>query len=280
MMEETTVDDEDYDYEFLKSMFANGKESEDDGSHRDVSEHTWTCEGVSVIYHLALLAPGHGDSVWNSSKCIAQHLLSPQMRSELFGTTVQERLSWPPRSALEFGAGAALPSMILLKERTGTLVCTDRKINEQTFDALIMSVQKNSKQWGLSQEEVESRVHVMPHTWGEEIETLKEPAGEIELLIASDCIYDPTYHKALLQSASGSMSKETGLFVVGYSYHMNVPPEKVIKFFEVAKSMFGLSAVSEFKKDYEGQIGIGNKDPNRGAVYVKVLAHQDSIYFQ
>jgi hypothetical protein len=63
---------------------------------------------------------------------------------------------------------------------------------------------------------------------------------------------------------------------------MNVPPEKVIKFFEVAKSMFAVSQTKKdfegHKKDYEGQIVIGNKDPNRGAVYFKVLAHQDSIY--
>jgi hypothetical protein len=53
---------------------------------------------------------------------------------------------------------------------------------------------------------------------------------------------------------------------------MNVPPEKVIKFFEVANAMFGLSTVSEFKKDDEGQTGNENKDPNRG--YVKLLAYQ------
>jgi hypothetical protein len=58
---------------------------------------------------------------------------------------------------------------------------------------------------------------------------------------------------------------------------MNVPPEKVIKFFEVAKSMF---AASETKKDYEGHSGRGNKDNNREAVYVKVLAYQDSVYCQ
>lgn len=280
MADTTTNDDDDYDYEFLKSMFAQGDSDDDDGTHQDVSEYTWTCEGVSVIYHLAFLAPGHGDSVWNSSECIAQHLLSNINRSKLFGATVQKKMPWPPRSALEFGAGAALPSMILLKEGAKKVLCTDRKINEHTFDALHMSVQRNSEQWGIRNEEIESRVHVMPHTWGEEMEKLKEPAGEIEFLIASDCIYDPNYHAALLQSACHSMSTEVGLFVVGYSFHMNVPPEKVTNFFELAKSVYGLVAVSAFKKEYDGQQGIGNRDPSRGAVYVKVLAKKHSIYCQ
>lgn len=294
-----TMDDEndDYDYEFMKSMFGNQDEDEDeDEDHEQVTEYTWTCEGTNVIYHLAFLAPGHGDAVWNSSDCIAQHLLLPEYRAKLFPptTTSQKKptsFAWPPTSALEFGAGAALPSMILFKEGTKRLLSTDQKINEETFVALHLSFQKNGQQWGISEQEIQDRIRVLPHSWGEDMDELREAAtidgessseesgGNIQLLIASDCIYDPTYHRALLDSVAGTMSKSNGRFVVGYSFHMNVPPARVMGFFELAEKDFELKVTSEFQQAYDGQEGIGNHDPNRGAVYIKVLAHKDSDYF-
>ena len=50
----------------------------------------------------------------------------------------------------------------------------------------------------------------------------------------------------LLQSAAGILSKEIGVFIVGYRFHMNVPPEpeRVLDFFDLASSKFGLEVVS------------------------------------
>ena len=86
----------------------------------------------------------------------------------------------------------------------------------------------------------------------------------------------------LLQSAAGILSKEIGVFIVGYRFHMNVPPEpeRVLDFFDLASSKFGLEVVSELKQEYDGQRGIGDKDKSRGVVYIKVLAHKDTIYFR
>ncbi|KAL7525355.1 hypothetical protein ACHAXR_000969, partial [Thalassiosira sp. AJA248-18] len=245
--------DEDYQQQqhFLRCLFTNDDdEEEEESSHNDIiSKHTWTCPNnnnnssstttTSIIYHLAFLAPGHGDSLWNSSMCIAQHLLLPEYRSILFPSSSSSSSSqnhWPPKRCIEFGAGAALPSLVLLKEGAKRVIVTDKYINEQTFDALRMSVDENAKLWGMSDEEVEGRVDIMPHTWGEDVEKLlvtqqdqqqqqqqqQEEAGDdgrrsgdhpgcssdvaccdderADLLIASDCIYNPTYHKALLQS--------------------------------------------------------------------------------
>lgn len=288
------IDDEndDYDYEFMKSLFG-GNNSDDDDNDEDeqVTEYSWSCQDTKVIYHLAFLAPGHGDAVWNSSDCIAQHLLLPEYRAKLLGGSTSRLLeSWPPISALEFGAGAALPSMILFKAGTKRLLSTDQKINEETFDALHLSFQKNGQQWGISKEQIQDRIRVLPHSWGEDMDKLREAAvidgdssndetGNIELLVASDCIYDPTYHRALLESVAGTMSRTTGRFVVGYSFHLNVPPAKVVEFFALAEKEFDFRVTSEFKQEYNGQEGIGNHDPNRGAVYIKVLAHKESDFF-
>ena len=275
-MTEESVKDEDFSSQFVRTMFSN-RDDEEDSDHEAISEHVWNCGDVSIIYHLAFLAPGHGDSVWNSSECIALHL--SLYRKKLFGEEIERQLKWPPKKALEFGAGAALPSMVLFKEGS-KVVCTDGFTNEDTFEALELSFLKNSKQWGIEMEEKKKRTMVVPHSWGEEIEKLQNDSdgSDFDVLVASDCIYDPTYHQALLESAVVFMAKENGLFIVGYSFHMNVPPAQVLKFFDQATVEFDLKIVSEFTQEYPGQLGIGNQEPMRGAVYVKVLAHIDSIY--
>ena len=77
------------------------------------------------------------------------------------------------------------------------------------------------------------------------------------LLIASDCIYNPIYHHALLQSVVGAMDT-TGIFVVGYSLHGNVPSLQTLEFFAVAQREYGLAIVNELCIEYpDGQLGIG-----------------------
>lgn len=69
---------------------------------------------------------------------------------------------------IEFGAGAALPSLVLLKEGADKVVITDRFVNDETFDALRMSVDTNAKAWDISKEEVKDRV-VIIHILGEKM---------------------------------------------------------------------------------------------------------------
>eukprot|EP00986_Skeletonema_menzelii_P021263 scaffold33799_cov148-Skeletonema_menzelii.AAC.1 len=201
---------------------------------------------------------------------------------------------WPPKTCLEFGAGAALPSLALLNGGAHRVVFTDRYVNEQTFDALKLSIEKNALAWGINEEEIRRRTAVAGHTWGEEIENLvnvvsaaetdddadrseNENAKHVECLIASDCIYNPTYHAALLQSASALIEPCTGIFIVGYSLHGNVPTCDVERFFFVAEKEYGLKVIHELAVEYsEGQMGIGSVDKKRGNVYLKILACRES----
>ena len=281
--------DEQYQNKFIHSLFTSSSDDlnddEEDDEDNHISQHVWHCPEEttsSIIYHLAFLAPGHGDSVWNSSECIAQHLLLPECRTTLFNNVKRRSnahdINWPPQYCIEFGAGAALPSLVLLKEGANKVVITDRFVNDETFDALRMSVDTNAKVWGISKEKVKDRVAIMPHTWGEDVEKLtrqhtssngKEEC-KADLLIASDCIYNPTYHKSLLDSTSSAMDCNS-LFIVGYSLHGNVPSSQILNFFDIAKDEFGLQVVNEFTKEYDGQKGIGCVDKTRGAVYIKLL---------
>lgn len=268
----------------MHSLFNSADDpNEEDDEDCHLSQHEWLCPETtsSIIYHLAFLAPGHGDSVWNSSECIAQHLLLPEYRTKLLNNRNTHDMNWPPRSCIEFGAGAALPSLVLLKEGAKKVVITDRFVNDETFDALRMSVDMNAKEWNLSKEEVEDSVVVMPHTWGEEVEKLTqqhtnnssnngEEECKADLLIASDCIYNPEYHTSLLESASSAMNLKS-FFIVGYSLHGNVQSSQILNFFNIAQDEFGLKVVNEFTKEYDGQRGIGSVDKERGTVYLKLL---------
>ncbi len=92
------------------------------------------------------------------------------------------------------------------------------------------------------------------------------------MLITSDCIYNPTYHDALLRSATAAMDPDNGLFVVGYSLHSNVPACWALNFFKVARRDYGLIIANDYMKEYaDGKRGIRSDDGDRGAVYVKIL---------
>jgi predicted nicotinamide N-methyase len=306
----TAESDEDHQRRFIRSLFvvtgddaaatAAAVVDDEDELDEDITEHVWICphdddggaasssasasapEPIVIRYHLAYRSPGHGNRLWNSSDCIAQHLLHPEYRSKMFGKARLDYFAWPPEYCIEFGAGAALPSLALLREGAGRVVITDRYVNERTFDALRMSLEKNATSCRMSEEEMRVRGLVMPHTWGEDIGELlitqraagdgEETARKANLLIASDCIYNPMYHDALLRSATAAMDPIDGLFVVGYSLHGNVPAHQTLNFFDVARRDYGLIIANEYMKEYaDGQRGIGCDDGERGAVYIKVL---------
>ena len=272
-------------------------DSENDDDDYLISRHEWICGDTCIVYHLSFLAPGHGDALWNSSRCIAQHLLQDNLRERLLFTedysngiisTPPESTAdcnriinfvWPPSSALEFGVGAALPSLALIKLGVPKVVLTDRKVNESTFEALERSISVNCSAWNTNQANNNNKqqsIVVAPHTWGVDIPDLQEHAQQerFDLLIASDCIYNPQYHQALLESVYALLDKHRGRLIVGYSFHGNVPNPSVLDFFQKA-DVGGLQIVKEFSQSYDqGQEGIGGVDPERGAVHIKVLAYR------
>ena len=326
------MNDEEYccQHQFIRSLFDDDGVDNDDDDDDDnddengISKHTWTCpiSNTSIVYHLAMNAPGHGNRLWNSSMCIAQHLLLPELRSSIMnfvgsgasknGRTTRQRqlVVWPPTRCIEFGAGAALPSLVLIHEGAGRVVITDKYVNECTFDALRQSV--NNTNFNVIVEEEEDSMNeertldqhavVVAHTWGENIDELLSHIGggvhnnnnknndvnitatevvsssnttKANLLIASDCIYNPIYHHALLQSVVGAMDT-TGIFVVGYSLHGNVPSLQTLEFFTMAQREYGLAIVNELCIEYpDGQLGIGSTDVERGVVYIKILTWDD-----
>jgi predicted nicotinamide N-methyase len=304
-----------------KKLFSTGDSSSDNDDDDDegvISRHVWKCDGsseyvydndtnaddavaagaVQIIYHLAVTARGHGNRVWNAGACLAEYLLFH--RDRLLPSTY----TWPPRRTLEFGSGAALPSLALMRD---ALVNTNNNINNNknnididiiitdngkndaaTFAALERSVAENGRIWNVvlppdQQPRGASNHHppvisIARHTWGEEIEDFQIQHdcrnNNVQLLLAADCIYNPQYHAALLDSANALIDHTNGLFIVAYSFHSNVSNDAVLHFFTLAKATpYHFQIVRELQHDYpQGQVGIGGTDPARGTVYIKVLA--------
>lgn len=106
-----------------------------------------------------------------------------------------------------------------------------------------------------------------------QLEVKSDTRDKVDRRVASDCIYNPTYHTSLLESASSAMDINS-LFIVGYSLHGNVQSSQILNFFNIAQDEFGLKVVNEFTKEYDGQKGIGSTDKERGTVYIKLLRYR------
>jgi predicted nicotinamide N-methyase len=315
-----------------KKLFSTGDSSSDNDDDDDdeqqqhyeaiISRHVWKCDGsssleydnddslenhdddndnddavtVNIIYHLALTARGHGDCVWNAGGCLAEYLLFH--RDRLLPSTYT---IWPPHRTLEFGAGAALPSLVLMRDAllnnfNINIIITDSGKNDAaTFAALERSVEENGRNWNVLPDDhhrppldpLEERANDHPvmiiarHTWGidiDEFQIRQDCRDNVQLLLAADCIYNPQCHVALLDSANAFIDESNGLFIVAYSFHSNVSDDAVLHFFTIATTHpYQFHIVQELQHDYpQGQVGIGGTDPARGAVYIKVLAKRSS----
>lgn len=250
-----------YGSDFLFGGDGGTSDGDDDG----ITSFEFSCGNTVLRYHLAFTAPGHGDSLWNASRCIAEKLLMDEVPEISSSTTL---------SALEFGAGGGLPSLALIAQnKVPFVVVTDRQArhNDDNLCALKRSVEAN-----LPEDSSSYKPLVEAHSWGEDIIGLQQKVGRshFDLLIACDCIYNPQYHGALLDSASSLLEPEAGVWIVGYSFHGNVFDHEVLHFFAEAQKR-GFCILREFSQSYEGQEGIGGTDPRRGAVHVKILTLRD-----
>lgn len=170
--------------------------------------------------------------------------------------------------------------MALAREGTEIVYVSDQAGNSETFEALERSARANAEQWGLDREAV---FRIVAHNWGDSFAGCLQQSdcahsSCFDVIVASDCIYNPKFHRALLESATQLLDPSIGLFVVGFSLHGNIPSEQVLDFFATAATHYKMKIVKELQKDYDSQVGIGRTDAERGAVFVKVLARAESIY--
>jgi len=147
-----------------------------------------------------------------------------------------------------------------------TVVITDQ-FEETAFRALNLTADKCRAKSPLC------KVVVHEHSWGEDAAPLLKAAGgeKFGLVVASDCLYNPSCHEVLLESARSIVEEKAGVFLVGYSLHGNVEGEAIHAFFDAARR-FGFTVDKEWKVDHDRQKAAEwSSDKQRGNVFVKVL---------
>jgi len=201
--------------------------------------------GIEVRYACDGRSSGHGNTIWHASIAACLHV-------EKLLAEFDER----PLRVLELGAGAAVPSLFVAnsvaKHRRNwndagakpTVHITDAK-ECHNIRQILISVSRQP-------EEVTGAVQfvVSPHNWGAhgaacllEQECLCKTL--YDLIIVSDCIYNPDFHDALVDSIAALLKKPGcekvsgadnddggGIAVVTFSLHKNTSDDNVWKFFQ------------------------------------------------
>ncbi len=222
----------------------------DDGNHDEellfdcIDDVSITINGVDFPYFRDDHSVGHGNRVWHASIATCLYIES------LLDTMVIP--SGASFQILELGAGTALPSLylaqILVEKETASrpfLHITDGK-HYRNIQQIILSICRQSSK-------VRDRVHfrASPHNWGEGIgvggdnlaffqdECLEDVPNRYDIVLVSDCIYNPNFHASLLESIAATMKlpdgdKRGGRAIISFSLHGNIKDEIVWEFLEMA----------------------------------------------
>ncbi len=240
-------------------FYQNGDDDSEDEEDGLLTTSTSTIEGIegtdfSVQFVTDTISTGHGNKVWHASIATCRYL--------------KDRFTLPNREdpiqtfrCLELGAGTAVPSFFLAKllssrlpqqsPQTIVLRITDAKYYRNIMQ-ILRSVDIDDSTGISGTNSVQLEVH--PHNWGTPIEFGKQrvvdeddgsstmsDSSPHDLVIVSDCIYNPDYHDDLLVSLSTTLalpktSTESttrgGVAVISFSLHGNVRNEVIWEFLE------------------------------------------------
>lgn len=255
-----------------QNFYKNGNGDDNDDDENIFTTSTTTLRGIEgatdtvVSFVTDSNSSGHGNKVWHASIATCRYLKDeflPGFISKRRKNISSERFLF---KSLELGAGTAVPSFFLAQlllsfydETRGTegnqppksiIRITDAK-HYRNIMQIIRSVGiQESLCKGEGKNVVEVEVH--PHNWGDHIdlgfESAKETgnddndnrySSQYDLIIVSDCIYNPLYHDVLLISLSEALAlpvvdgtKRGGKAVVSFSLHGNVDDSMIWKFLD------------------------------------------------
>jgi hypothetical protein len=225
----------------------------DDQGDTFTKETIQNLEGITFSFWMDVASTGHGNHVWHSSiaMCIylKKHYLSKRYKP---GSS-----SLANQKSLELGAGTALPSLFLshllasqidspLSHQRPLVHITDGK-QYRNIRQILFSL---STQPTHIIKNVSSRVS--PHNWGEcfDDETWMEKSNQghtehvhsncYDLVLVSDCIYNPLFHGDLLKTIAANLrlphamtdDDGGGKAVLSFSLHGNTPDQDIWNFID------------------------------------------------
>ena len=185
---------------------------------------------------------GHGNKVWHASIATCRYL-----KDHFLPLLVSGRRNFTVR-CLELGAGTAVPSFFLaqlLRDANNNIPSSPKHVLRITDAKYYRNIMQIVRSIELQQSLLDSSLMIQahPHNWGEPISFGKIKNDDIisphDLVIVSDCIYDPSYHNDLLVSLSRALCLPTstgtsngGIAVVSFSLHGNVQDSAIWEFLE------------------------------------------------
>ena len=114
-----------------------------------------------------------------------------------------------------------MPSWVALK-RGACVVCTDQAIPGR-IRTMAECAERNRREGTAA----EGRVWVGPYDWGSPVDEIMElGGGAFEVVLASDCLYMPDLHGALLDSIAMLMAPD-GVGLLPFALHGNTADENV-----------------------------------------------------
>lgn len=160
----------------------------------------WQCEGhgpivleVSPQTSTGLMA----HFVWQSSLTLAE-LLAARKLSPLVDIS-------PDSVVVELGSGAALPSLVCdLVLHAKRVIATDYP-DDHVLEAMRRNAARN---------QCSDRLRVLGLDWEGE-----DDVGEVDYILAADCLWMPQYHGALLRTVLRLMRTPRTLLVMAFMHH-------------------------------------------------------------
>ena len=252
--------------------FHQQDDSDDDSDDALLTTSTTTIQNIEgtstkVTFVTDTNSTGHGNKVWHASIATCRYLKEVFYEAILHrnrdrrGWHDQTFLSEDPLRCLELGAGTAVPSLFLAQLLKGNK--DDKKIRgmpklpplsilritDAKYYRNIMQILRSVDLWkeatsdNITASNVVVEVH--PHNWGEPWPKLVEDddpdsnANRHDLVIVSDCIYNPEGHEALLESMANTIAlpdifptKRPGVAVLSFSLHGNVEDDAIWEFID------------------------------------------------
>lgn len=152
--------------------------------------------------------------VWSGSAILAKELL---VQADLINNS----------SVLEFGAAAGLPSIVAAKAGAA-MVCSSDYPSPLVLDTLRKNIIEN---------EVDDRVFVCDHMWGESVEPLLHLNGnsKYDIVLAAECLWKHESHEVLLKSIL-SVLKPGGSLLLSYSHHIPGLEDSDDRFLELCRN--------------------------------------------
>lgn len=216
--------------------------------------------GISFSFYTDSRCTGHGDRVWHASIAICLYLKQ-----------FLHQMSLRTFRSLELGAGTALPSLFLgqlvaaMRNSTAPISMTKPFIHitdasqYRNIRQILLSLSRQDKEVLSS-----SSFRVSPHNWGQGIEEtdsfisfwtqstrkryqdvedndddqVDSEHNNYDLIIVSDCIYNPKHHHALLKTIAATLRFPAcdttphagGKAILSFSLHGNAPDQDIWNF--------------------------------------------------